>query len=115
AAPAGAAGTPPANVTPAGTPGAAPAVAGAPGAPGAGRGNGFAQRPQIQTSPRAYQVQVSADGSTWTTVAEGKGAAKNNISFAPVQAKFIRINQTDTATDGAAWTMNGMKIFEAGK
>lgn len=92
-----------------------PAAGGPPaGGPG-GRGNAFAQMPQIPTSPRAYTVQVSMDGAAWTNVAEGKGVPRTVITFPATQAKFIRINQTETATDNGAWSMSGMKVYEAGK
>jgi hypothetical protein len=66
--------------------------------------------------PRAYQVQVSADGTTWgTPIAAGKGqGASTDITFAPVRAKFIRITQTDNVADAPPWSMQRLRLFEAG-
>jgi mono/diheme cytochrome c family protein/glucose/arabinose dehydrogenase len=66
--------------------------------------------------PRGYQVQVSMDGTTWSApVAEGKGAARSTaISFAPVQAKFVRITQTATVDNAPPWAVMLLRIYEAG-
>jgi putative membrane-bound dehydrogenase-like protein len=78
---------------------------------GGGRG------PQAWTFPRRYQVQVSTDGSTWSSpVAEGEGVPGTTvIRFAPVGAKFIRITQTAAVTDAPAWSMRLVRLYEAGK
>ena len=53
--------------------------------------------------PRGYKVEVSMDGQSWTTVAEGPGPAARPagqttvIAFAPVRAKFVSITQTAAA------------------
>lgn len=71
--------------------------------------------PPLQTYPRGYTVQISMDGKNWTkTVASGEGTEPNlAISFAPVQAKFLRITQTGTVTaeEEAPWSMRQLKIF----
>jgi hypothetical protein len=48
--------------------------------------------------PRAYEVTVSTDGTTWSApVAQGQGTGPTTvIAFAPVQARFVRITQTAT-------------------
>ncbi|HEV2783393.1 MAG TPA: penicillin acylase family protein [Actinophytocola sp.] len=49
---------------------------------------------------RAYQIEVSPDGSTWRTVfstTTGNGA-EDNISFTPTQARFVRMTGTQRAT-----------------
>jgi mono/diheme cytochrome c family protein/glucose/arabinose dehydrogenase len=76
----------------------------------AGRG-----APGISTFPRGYQVQVSADGASWSPpVAEGKGTAGvNTITFSPVSAKFVRITQTATVTDAPAWSMRLLRLYRA--
>ena len=104
--------------------GAAPPAAGA----GAGQTPGVtpgstapaAVTPPIQpaaggTWPRAYKVEVSADGNGWTTVAEGAGASgSTTIAFPPVSAKFLRITQT-AAIDGApAWSMQRLRLYGPG-
>ncbi len=66
--------------------------------------------------PRGYQVQVSMDGTTWSApVAEGKGTGRSTlISFAPVQAKFVRITQTATVDNAPPWAVMLMRVYEAG-
>jgi hypothetical protein len=49
---------------------------------------------------KAYQIQVSNDAQTWTTVfnqTAGQGGVEN-ISFAPVSARFVRMYGTVRAT-----------------
>jgi len=41
----------------------------------------------------SYEVQVSTDGSTWTSVACGSGAPTTDIGFAPQTARYVRILQ----------------------
>jgi mono/diheme cytochrome c family protein len=66
--------------------------------------------------PRAYTVETSLNGTTWTPVASGQGqGATTIITFAPAQAKFIKLTQT-AATDGLPpWSMTQLKILEAGR
>jgi hypothetical protein len=65
------------------------------------------------TSPRAYRVEVSQDGTQWSApVATGESAGTfSTIAFKPVQARFIRITQTGTAEDGASWSMQKLQLF----
>ena len=65
--------------------------------------------------PRGYTVQVSTDGTTWSKpVAEGKGdGAHTTITFAPTRAKFVKITQTETPADPAAWSIRNLRIYEA--
>jgi hypothetical protein len=66
--------------------------------------------------PRGYQVQVSMDGTTWSApVAEGKGTGRSTvISFAPVQAKFVRITQTASVENVPPWAVMLLRVYEAG-
>lgn len=49
--------------------------------------------------PRCYQIQVSSDASTWTTVRADQGFGwKEVMGFAPQYARYIRVNQTCAAT-----------------
>jgi mono/diheme cytochrome c family protein/glucose/arabinose dehydrogenase len=96
-----------------------PIVPGAPprtGGGGGGRGAAGAPAPPPPPVgfPRGYQVQVSMDGSTWSApVAQGAGTGPvTTISFAPVQAKFVRITQTASAPD-APLAIQRLKLFEA--
>ena len=99
---------------------AAPARAGAPARrhpahqarPAAARTPSRHPRPGY---PRAYSVQVSMDGKKWSKpVAEGKGeGARTTITFAPTRAQFVRITQTDNIADAPAWTIRGLRLYEA--
>ena len=70
---------------------------------------------QTSTFPRAYRVQVSSDGSTWSApVAEGDGAPGiTMITFAPVSAKFVRITQTANIANAPPWSMRLLRLYEA--
>lgn len=61
--------------------------------------------------PRGYTVQVSDDGKSWgKPVATGKGqSALLEISFPPVEAKFLRITQT--GNDRLFWSIHEMGIM----
>ena len=80
-------------------------------------GGGRGGAPPTWTFPRAYQVQVSADGTTWSApVAEGQGATGINvITFAPVSAKFVRITQTATVADAPPWSMRLLRLYQAAR
>jgi mono/diheme cytochrome c family protein/glucose/arabinose dehydrogenase len=66
--------------------------------------------------PRAYRVEVSMNGTAWgAPVAEGTGApGRTFVSFAPVQARFVRITQTDPAPNAPAWTLANVRLYAAG-
>ena len=53
---------------------------------------------------RAFRVEVSADGETWTTVSEETGNTENrsDLRFSPVGAAYVRITFTDPGEDGFA-------------
>ena len=55
------------------------------------------------------------DGTTWgNPVAQGAGTgAFTAITFAPVQAKFVRITQTGSAADAAPLAIQRLRLFEA--
>ena len=62
--------------------------------------------------PRAYKVEVSADGSSWKPVFEGKGNGLTTVaSFQAVPAKFVRVTLTATADDAPAWSIQSLKIY----
>ena len=82
-------------------PGGAPAVAAVPAAPPK---SGY---------PRGYKLETSTDGTTWKTVAEGKGSGTaTRITFAPVRAKYFRITQTAETPDGPPWMIQRLQLFE---
>jgi mono/diheme cytochrome c family protein len=83
--------------------------------------------------PRGYKVDVSTDGRTWTTVAtghdtthdmvaipssgtghRGESAATTIVSFAPMDAKYLRITETDTPDDAPVWSIQQLRLYEAG-
>ncbi len=61
--------------------------------------------------PRGYSVQVSEDGKSWSKpVAQGQGkTALLEISFAPVEAKFLRITQT--GSHRLYWSIHEMRLM----
>ncbi len=67
--------------------------------------------------PRAYKVQVSLDGASWSEpVAEGHGAVPTTIiAFAPVRAKFVRITQTASEPGAPAWSIQHLKLFQSSR
>jgi mono/diheme cytochrome c family protein len=66
--------------------------------------------------PRGYQVQVSNDGNTWRTVAQGAGTGANtHIAFAPVQTKFVRLTQTASGPELPPMTILRLRLFAPGK
>jgi putative heme-binding domain-containing protein len=69
------------------------------------------------SSPRGYRVQVSMDGKAWSPpLAEGKGSGPSTrIALEPVSARFVRITLTAAADDGAMWSIQRTRLFEATK
>ncbi len=103
-----------------------PIVAGAPSRTaipaGLGRGGRCAaallrRRRRPSGYPRGYQVQVSIDGTTWSApVAQGQGSgATTHVSFAPVQAKFVRLTQTAQAAELPPLSILRLKLFGPGR
>ncbi|HXW04230.1 MAG TPA: PVC-type heme-binding CxxCH protein [Vicinamibacterales bacterium] len=76
-------------------------------------GRGLAPFTPAGTYPRGYKVEVSSDGSSWSTIAEGQGrGAHTSIAFAPVTAKFIRLTQTAAPEDSApAWAIHRLVLY----
>jgi mono/diheme cytochrome c family protein len=67
--------------------------------------------------PRQYQVQLSMDGTKWSTppVATGMGAsARTNIAFKATQARFLRITQTGSVDNAPAWSIMNLRLYESG-
>jgi mono/diheme cytochrome c family protein len=81
--------------------------------PGAGGGRGRGGFVLPATGPVAYTVQTSMDGTSWSTpVAQGAGQTPTTlITFAPTQARFIRINQTGTSTNQLPWGIQQVRIY----
>jgi hypothetical protein len=106
---------------------AAENIATVPGAPvrtavGGGRGRGGAPgaaapatppAPPKSGYPRGYKVDVSTDGTTWKTVAQGKGTGTaTRITFAPVRARFVKITQTADGADLPPWTIQRFSLYD---
>jgi hypothetical protein len=92
------------------------AMQGGRGRGSAGAGPGAPPPAPIIGYPRAYDVQVSMDGKKWTKVASGQGSGtRTSIDFAPTQAKFVRITQTDNIQDAPAWSIRSLRVFEANR
>ncbi len=91
-------------------------VPGAPPRTGGGRG-GAAGGPTPQLGyPRGYKVEVSTNGTSWSQpVAQGAGAGVvTTATFAPVQAKFVRITQTaPAAPDAPPFAVQRLRLYEA--
>ena len=71
--------------------------------------------PGVSTFPRGYEVRVSADGNVWSApVAAGQGAPGTTVAtFAPVEARFVRITQTETVTNAPPWAMRLLRLYQA--
>jgi hypothetical protein len=53
------------------------------------------------------------DGKKWTKLASGKGVgARTSVTFAPTQAKYVRITQTDNIPDAPPWSIRNLRVFQ---
>lgn len=60
--------------------------------------------------PRGYEIQVSKDGSNWTTVASGNGSGPSVLETFPVQqARYLQIVQTGTASSW--WSIEELNVY----
>ena len=80
-------------------------------APGGGPPGGA---PRPVPYARAYKVQLSMDGATWSApVAEGQGSgASTSITFAPTRTRFVRITQTATTENAPPWAIQQLQLYE---
>jgi hypothetical protein len=86
---------------------------GAGGAPGAPVAPPPPPVPPRSGYPRGYKLEVSSDGTTWKTVAEGKGTGTaTRIAFAPVRAKFVRVTQTAATADAPPWMIQRFSLYD---
>ena len=47
-------------------------------------------------------------------MAAGQGAPGTTVAtFAPVEAKFVRITQTETVTNAPPWAMRLLRLYQA--
>ena len=77
-----------------------------------GRGGGGRGAAPV-SGPAKYQVQISADGATWSAaVAEGFGQSPTTtIPLKPVQAKFVRITQTASDPGAPVWAIQRLRLY----
>jgi hypothetical protein len=60
--------------------------------------------------PRGYQVQVSTNGTSWTTVASGTGSTASVLVEFPVQvARYLKVVQTGTSTSW--WSIHELNVY----
>jgi mono/diheme cytochrome c family protein/glucose/arabinose dehydrogenase len=82
---------------------------------GGGRGGRGAAGPPPPPLVRAYQLQTSLDGQTWSQpVASGDIETMTMAAFNPVRTRFIRITQTATSQNPAPWSVINLRIYGAG-
>jgi hypothetical protein len=63
--------------------------------------------------PRAYKVETSTNGATWTQVASGTGTGVHTTAtFKPTQAKFVRITQTATGENAPPLSIQQFRLYE---
>jgi hypothetical protein len=83
--------------------GAAVSPSGAPVQPQEISGFGF---------PRGFTIDVSANGATWTTVAEGAARGPSTtVSFPPTRGVALRIMLTADVDGGPAWSLQDLRVF----
>jgi mono/diheme cytochrome c family protein len=83
--------------------GAAVSASGAPVQPQEISGFGF---------PRAFRIDVSPDGTNWTTVAEDASrGATTIVAFPPARATKLRITLTAGDESGPAWSLQDLRVF----
>jgi hypothetical protein len=83
-----------------------------------GRGAAAAPAPPPTPGfPRGYKVEVSTNGTSWTEVATGQGSAPTTvIPIEPVQARFVRITQTESgAADAPAWSIQRARLYSVAR
>jgi mono/diheme cytochrome c family protein len=79
-----------------------------------GRGGAPGAPPPAPGFARGYQLQVSMNGTQWTTVGTGQGSPETTVVVLkqPVRAKFVRINQTATVADAPAWAVQRVRLYK---
>ena len=62
--------------------------------------------------PRGYKVELSTDGTSWKSVAEGAATANSTtVTFAPTPARYIRMTLTATGGNAPPWSMQDLRVF----
>jgi mono/diheme cytochrome c family protein len=71
-----------------------------------------ANTPETLGYPRGFKIDVSMDGTTWKTVAEGAATGSNTtITFPPTEGSRLRISLTSTVANSPAWSMQDLQVF----
>lgn len=61
-----------------------------------------------------YEVQVSTNGSTWSTVSSvtaGDGG-QDSITLTPVSARYVRVNMTVSGTTASNLSLNELEVYQ---
>ncbi len=65
--------------------------------------------------PRSFTVEVSINGSDWKTVADSRGTpGATTVTFAPVEARFLKISLAAPGEAAPPWAMQRLRILTAG-
>ena len=65
--------------------------------------------------PRSFKLEASINGSDWTTVAEGRGTpGATVVTFAPIEARFLKISLTASDETATAWSMQRLRVLTVG-
>ncbi|MEX2398149.1 MAG: discoidin domain-containing protein, partial [Balneolales bacterium] len=81
-------------------------------------------RSRAKTFPRGFSLEVSTDGNEWQQVKEGLGedytsesgwnTTATHLVFDPVEAKYIRLTQTEevkNSEDPPTWSMRELQFY----
>ena len=68
--------------------------------------------PEGSGFPRRFRVEVSADGSTWQTVAEAAASGRSTtVTFTSIDAARIRLTLTASDASSPAWSIQDLRLF----
>jgi mono/diheme cytochrome c family protein len=91
------------------------APAGQPPAPAAGQATAGPPAATVAAPPRDYQIQVSMDGTKWSTpVARGQLSMFTAAAFAPVRAKFVRVTETAAPAGLGPLSIQNIRFYQTG-
>jgi hypothetical protein len=60
--------------------------------------------------PLAYKLELSVNGTTFTSVATGAGADTTTITFADTSARYIKVTETSTAVQTHWWSIHELTV-----
>jgi mono/diheme cytochrome c family protein/glucose/arabinose dehydrogenase len=64
--------------------------------------------------PRSFKVEASINGTDWTMVTEARGTSGATVvTFAPIEARFLKISLTNPDPVAPAWAMQRLRILTA--